>query len=117
VDHINAHGTGTRANDAAEARAIRIALGAAAGRCPVTSVKGSIGHTLAAAGAIEAIATIETLRSGIIPPTAGLATVDPEIDLDLVRDRPREGRFRIALSQSFGFGGSNAVLCLRGPAA
>jgi 3-oxoacyl-[acyl-carrier-protein] synthase II len=117
VDHINAHGTGTRANDAAEARAIRIALGAAAGRCPVTSIKGSIGHTLAAAGAIEAIATIQTLRSGIIPPTAGLATVDSEVALDLVRDRPREGRVRVALSHSFGFGGSNAVLCLRGPAA
>jgi 3-oxoacyl-(acyl-carrier-protein) synthase len=111
VDHVNAHGTGTRANDATEARAIRIVFGRESR--PVASIKGSIGHTLAAAGAIEAIATIETLRSGWVPATAGLREIDPEIDLDLVRERPREGDFRVALTHSFGFGGSNAVLCFR----
>jgi 3-oxoacyl-(acyl-carrier-protein) synthase len=111
VDHINAHGTGTPANDAAEARAIRDTLGAHARRCPVTSIKGSIGHTLGAAGGIEAIATIETLRRGIVPPTVGLSEPDPEIGLDLVRNEARGGAFRVALSHSFGFGGGNAVLC------
>jgi 3-oxoacyl-[acyl-carrier-protein] synthase II len=111
VDHINAHGTGTQANDAAEAAAIAAALGGRAARCPVTSIKGSIGHTLGAAGAIEAIATIQTLRTGLIPPTAGLAEPDPAFALDLVRGAPRPGTYRAALSHSFGFGGANAVLC------
>ena len=111
IDHINAHGTGTPANDAAEAAAIVSSLGPRATGCPVTSIKGSIGHTLGAAGAIEAIAAIESLRSGAIPPTAGLREPDPALGLDLVRDAPRTGDWRIALSNSFGFGGSNAVLC------
>ncbi|HKQ62918.1 MAG TPA: hypothetical protein VJS92_16615, partial [Candidatus Polarisedimenticolaceae bacterium] len=111
--YVNAHGTGTPANDAAEGRAIRAALGEDAGNCPVTSIKGAIGHTLAASGAIEAIAAIGTLRGGMIPPTAGLAEPDPQLDLDLVRGAPRAADCRVVLSNSFGFGGANTVLCLR----
>jgi 3-oxoacyl-[acyl-carrier-protein] synthase II len=113
IDHVNAHGTGTPLNDAAEAAAIRSALGEHAACCPVTSIKGAIGHTLAAAGAIEAVAVIQTLRTGLIPHTVGLAHADPALALDLVQARPRAGQWRVALSNSFGFGGANTVLCLR----
>lgn len=115
VDHVNGHGTGTPANDLAEAQAIRTALGGHGGRCPVTSIKGSIGHTLGAAGAIEAISAILTLAAGLIPPTVGLCDPDPELGLDLVRGGPRRGGWRVALSNSFGFGGANTVLCFRRP--
>lgn len=112
VDHVNAHGTGTLPNDAAESAAIHAALGAHAARVPVTSVKGAIGHTLGAAGAIEAIAAIQTLRTGLAPPTVGLEEPDPEMGLDFVSGRARAGDWRTVLSNSFGFGGANAVLCL-----
>lgn len=112
VDHVNAHGTGTQANDAAEVAAIRSALGARAPSCPVASIKGSIGHTLGAAGAIEAIAAIQTLVTGLAPPSTGLREPDPDFDLDFVLDRPRAGDWRVILSNSFGFGGANTVLCL-----
>lgn len=111
VDHVNAHGTGTPANDAAEAAAIVSALGERAAACPVTSIKGSIGHTLGAAGAIEAIAAILALRTGSIPHTVGLREPDPAFGLDLVREAPRRGDWKVVLSSSFGFGGANAVVC------
>jgi 3-oxoacyl-[acyl-carrier-protein] synthase II len=112
VDHVNAHGTGTILNDAAEAAAIVSVLEGRTACCPVTSVKGSIGHTLGAAGAIEAIVAVKTLRTGIIPPTVGFREPDPAFGLEIVRDRARREDVRVVLSNSFGFGGSNAVLCL-----
>ncbi|MEV0694335.1 beta-ketoacyl-[acyl-carrier-protein] synthase family protein [Streptomyces sp. NPDC050388] len=107
VDHVNAHGTATLLNDAAEARTIRRVLGE---RPAVTSVKGVVGHSLAAAGAIEAVATALTLEEGRIPPTANLESPDPELELDVVFKAGRDVRVEVAVSNSFGFGGQNAVL-------
>lgn len=117
VDHVNAHGTGTPANDAAEAAALAAAFGSDVLGCPVASIKGSVGHTLGAAGAIEAIAAIETMRHGAIPPTAGLEAPDPAFGLDLVRRAARRRDCAVVLSNSFGFGGANAVLCFGRAAA
>ena len=109
VDHVNAHGTSTPLNDAAEARLI--------GRVfphqpPVTSVKGVLGHALGAAGAIEAAAAALTLEHSFVPPTANLDSQDPEIDLDVVHKEGRQGPVSTVVSNSFGFGGQNAVLLL-----
>jgi len=112
VDHVNAHGTGTVANDASEAAALRSVFGRRAARLPVTSIKGALGHTLGAAGAIEAVAAVWTLRTGLVPPTAGLSDPDPALGLDVARGAPRRGDWKVVLSSSFGFGGANAVLCL-----
>ncbi|MFI5801314.1 beta-ketoacyl-[acyl-carrier-protein] synthase family protein [Streptomyces sp. NPDC051561] len=109
VDHINAHGTGTRLNDVTEARAIRAAVRSTPS---VTSVKGVTGHPLGAAGAIEAACTVLSIRDGLVPPTANLDKLDPEIDLDVVAGQPRAQRIGVALSQSLGFAGHNAVLAL-----
>lgn len=109
VDHVNAHGTSTPLNDAAEARLIRRVF---PHQPPVTSVKGVLGHTLGAAGAIEAAAAALTLEHSFIPPTANLESQDPEIDLDVVRKEGREGQLSTVVSNSFGFGGQNAVLLL-----
>jgi 3-oxoacyl-[acyl-carrier-protein] synthase II len=117
IDYVNAHGTSTPLNDRAETLAIKRALGDRATQVPISSTKSAIGHLLGAAGAVEAIATILAARAGVAPPTIGLEEPDPELDLDYV---PREarpltaanGRHAIALSNSFGFGGHNAVLCL-----
>lgn len=107
VDHVNAHGTATLLNDAIEARTIRRVLGE---RPAVTSVKGVVGHSLAAAGAIEAVATALTLEEGHIPPTANLQSLDPQLELDMVFKAGRDVRAEVAVSNSFGFGGQNAVL-------
>ncbi|MEV6425263.1 beta-ketoacyl-[acyl-carrier-protein] synthase family protein [Streptomyces sp. NPDC051662] len=107
VDHVNAHGTATVLNDATEARMIRRVLGE---RPAVTSVKGVVGHSLAAAGAIEAVVTALTLQEGHIPPTANLESLDPELELDMVFKAGRDVRAEVAVSNSFGFGGQNAVL-------
>jgi 3-oxoacyl-[acyl-carrier-protein] synthase II len=107
VDHVNAHGTSTPLNDAAEARALRDVIGTGAA---VTSVKGVVGHALGAAGAIEAVCTVLSLRDGVVPPTANLDSQDPAIDLDVVAKSPRRQRVDVAVSDSFGFGGQNAVL-------
>lgn len=107
VDHVNAHGTATLLNDAIEARTIRRVLGE---RPAVTSVKGVVGHSLAAAGAIEAVATALTLEEGHIPPTANLESLDPQLELDMVFKAGRDVRAEVAVSNSFGFGGQNAVL-------
>lgn len=120
IDYVNAHGTSTELNDAAETRAIKRVFGDAAGRVPISSTKSSIGHLLGAAGAVEAIATLLALNERIVPPTLGLEQPDPELDLDYVplrarRLQPRNGR-PLALSNSFGFGGHNVVLCLEGAA-
>ena len=107
VDHVNAHGTSTPLNDAAEARALTDVVGAGAA---VTSVKGVIGHALGAAGAIEAVCTVLAVRDGIVPPTANLDSQDAAIDLDVVHKTARRQRVDVAVSDSFGFGGQNAVL-------
>ncbi|MCA9491003.1 MAG: beta-ketoacyl-ACP synthase II, partial [Myxococcales bacterium] len=110
VDYVNAHGTSTPANDPAECQAIRSAFGASADRLMVSSTKGVTGHLLGAAGGIEAVATCKALYHGIVPPTANLENPDPECDLDHVPGAARELPLRAALSNGFGFGGTNAVL-------
>jgi 3-oxoacyl-[acyl-carrier-protein] synthase II len=119
VDYINAHGTSTQLNDAAETRAIKSALGDAASSLPVSSTKSSIGHLLGAAGAIEAVATVRTLVTGVIAPTLGYEVPDPELDLDYVPGESRpliasNGHPPLALSNSFAFGGHNVTLAIRG---
>ncbi len=112
VDYINAHGTGTPLNDTVETAAIKIVFGADAQRLAVSSTKAAVGHTLAAAGAIEALATILALRDGFIPPTVNLEEPDPSCDLDFVPRASRAARLRAALSNSYGFGGNNTALVL-----
>ena len=119
VNYVNAHGTSTQLNDAAETAALKRALGdEQARKIPVSSTKSAIGHLLGAAGAVEAVATIETLRTRIIPPTLGYEVPDPELDLDYVPDtRPlvmSKGHPPAAISNSFAFGGHNVALVLRG---
>lgn len=110
IDHVNAHGTSTVKNDAVEARVLRTVFAAPP---PVTATKSVIGHCVGAAGAIEAAATVLTLREQLIPPTANLDRLDPEIDLDVVTKAPRRHTMRAAMSNSFAFGGQNAVLVFR----
>ncbi len=112
VDYINAHGTGTPLNDAIEAVAIRSVFGAAADRVAVSSTKAALGHTLGAAGAIEALATVIALRDGFLPPTVNLDDPDPAWGLDFVPHRSRAARLRCALSNSYGFGGNNTSVVL-----
>ncbi|MGW4194809.1 beta-ketoacyl-[acyl-carrier-protein] synthase family protein [Streptomyces sp. NPDC005004] len=107
VDHVNAHGTSTPQGDLAEHNALHQVFRRPP---PVTAVKGTIGHAIGGAGAIEAACTVLTLRHQLIPPTANLHTLDPAIDLDVVAKAPRAHEMRAALSSSFGFGGQNAVL-------
>jgi len=113
VDYVNAHGTSTQLNDLAETRAIKAALGKHSREVAVSSNKSSIGHLLGAAGAVEAIFTLLTIRDDLIPPTINYETPDPECDLDYVPNVARKVRVNVALSNSFGFGGANAVLVFR----
>ncbi|MCB9741281.1 MAG: beta-ketoacyl-ACP synthase II [Alphaproteobacteria bacterium] len=110
VDYINAHGTSTPFNDRTESQAIRATFGAHADRLMVSSTKSVTGHLLGAAGGIEAVAVVRALQEGVVPPTATLETPDPECDLDYVPKEAREAPIRIALSNAFGFGGTNATL-------
>jgi 3-oxoacyl-[acyl-carrier-protein] synthase II len=112
---INAHGTGTPLNDAAEVAGLQRALGEFAARCPLHSAKASTGHCLGAAGAIEAIVALLSLRSGLVPATAGLSDCEFDGLVDCVRDRPRSVCARYGLSNSFGFGGNNTSLVLSRP--
>jgi 3-oxoacyl-(acyl-carrier-protein) synthase len=112
VDHINAHGTGTRLNDPAESRAIHACFGPRALEIPVTSVKSSLGHTLGAAGALEMAASLLAANEGFIPPTLGCDEPDPECRLDIVATSARPARVSRFLSNSFGFGGSNVCLAV-----
>ena len=122
IDYVNAHGTSTQLNDAAETAALKIALGEQARRIPISSTKSAIGHTLGAAGAVEAVATLRTLITGVIPPTLGYEAPDPDCDLDYVPGEARplvtgDDAPALALSNSFAFGGHNVSLALRGVAA
>jgi nodulation protein E len=113
--YVSAHGSGTAANDAMETRAIKRVFGAHAARLPISSTKSMHGHALGASGALELIATAEAMRRQIIPPTANYLGRDPECDLDYVPNEARRHAAQIALSNSFAFGGLNAVLCLQLP--
>ena len=112
VDYINAHGTSTQLNDAAETRAIKKALGDHAYRVPVSSTKSMTGHMVGAAGAAEAAVAALTVHHGVIPPTTNYETPDPDCDLDYVPNEARKADVRLALSNAFGFGGQNAVLAI-----
>ncbi|HEY1332129.1 MAG TPA: beta-ketoacyl-ACP synthase II [Actinomycetota bacterium] len=113
VDYVNAHGTSTQLNDAAETRAIKKALGDHAHRVPVSSTKSMTGHMLGAAGAVEAGVCALAVSRGVIPPTINYRNKDDECDLDYVPNEARTADVRLALSNSFGFGGQNAVLAIR----
>lgn len=113
IDYVNAHGTGTPANDPTETRAIRSAFGAQADRLLVSSTKSMHGHALGAAGALELVAVLGALRDGVVPPTIHYGEPDPECDLDVVPNTARERPVRAALSNSFAFGGLNAVLAFK----
>lgn len=113
VGYINAHGTATEANDRMEATAIHDVFGSRAGTLPVSSTKSMHGHTLGAAGAIESVATVLALQNGILPPTANFTELDPLCELDVVPNQARAAQVEVALSQSFAFGGLNAVLAFR----
>ncbi|MBI2958199.1 MAG: beta-ketoacyl-ACP synthase II [Chloroflexi bacterium] len=113
VDYVNAHGTSTRLNDVAETRAIKAVFGKHASRLAVSSNKSMIGHLWGASGAVEAAFTALTLKHGVVPPTINYETPDPECDLDYVPNRARRMQVRIAISNSFGFGGTNGVLVFR----
>jgi 3-oxoacyl-[acyl-carrier-protein] synthase II len=115
VDYINAHGTSTPLGDVAETRAVKRVLGAHAGKVAVNSTKSMTGHLLGAAGGVEAVFTALALRDQISPPTINLRTPDPECDLDYVPNAARKMPIRVALSNSFGFGGTNATLVFARP--
>ena len=110
VDYVNAHGTSTPLGDIAETRAIHLALNSAATSTAVSSTKSMTGHLLGAAGGVEAIFTVLAMRDGIMPPTINIDNPDPDCDLDYVPNTAREKSIRAALSNSFGFGGTNATL-------
>lgn len=115
VDYVNAHGTGTPRNDAMESAALHLAFGEEVRRIPVSSSKGQIGHTLGAAGAVEAILTALAVARGVLPPTVGLKEPDPACDLVHVMNVARTCGVRAAISNSFGFGGMDTVLVLAQP--
>jgi len=113
IGYINAHGTGTVANDVTETSAIKTVFGAHAGKLAVSSTKSMHGHALGAAAALECLATVLGMRSGVLPPTANFNQPDPECDLDVIANQARPASVEYALSNSFAFGGLNAVLALR----
>ena len=111
--YINAHGTGTQANDQTESSAIRAVFGDQVDRVAVSSTKSMHGHTLGAAGAVEAVASVLALRNGVLPPTANFTKADPECDLDVIPNAARVFQAEACLSNSFAFGGLNAVLAFK----
>jgi 3-oxoacyl-[acyl-carrier-protein] synthase II len=115
VDYINAHGTSTPLGDVAETRAVKRVLGAHAGKVAVNSTKSMTGHLLGAAGGVEAVFTALAIRDQVSPPTINLRTPDPDCDLDYVPNAARKLPIRLAMSNSFGFGGTNATLVFARP--
>jgi 3-oxoacyl-[acyl-carrier-protein] synthase II len=113
IDYINAHGTSTNVNDSIETLAIKRSFGEAAYNVPISSTKSMMGHLIAAAGSVEAIVCLLTIRDGMLPPTINLENPDPECDLDYVPNEARRKQVDVALSNSFGFGGQNITLILR----
>jgi 3-oxoacyl-(acyl-carrier-protein) synthase len=113
IDYINAHGTSTEINDKTETKAIKGALGDYAYKVPISSTKSMTGHMIGAAGAIEAAICVLTIQNGVIPPTINYTTPDPECDLDYVPNVARKADVKIALSNTFGFGGHNSALIIR----
>jgi 3-oxoacyl-[acyl-carrier-protein] synthase II len=114
VDYINAHGTSTQANDRAETKSIKEVFGKYAYNIPVSSIKSMTGHTIGAAGAIEAALCAMVVERNAIPPTINYQHADPECDLDYVPNTARVGRVNVAVSNSFGFGNNNACVVMRG---
>jgi 3-oxoacyl-[acyl-carrier-protein] synthase II len=113
ISFVNAHGTGTPLNDASEWCALEAVFGGRARRLPTTSIKGALGHLLGSAGAIEAVATVQSLIAGLVPPTAGEGELDPALAVDLVRGEPRPlSGSPVGISISLAFGGANAALLL-----
>jgi 3-oxoacyl-[acyl-carrier-protein] synthase II len=116
IHYISAHGTGTKENDSIETKAIKGVFGDLAPRIPISSIKSSMGHLIAAAGAVECIACVQAIQSGMLPPTVNYQHPDPVCDLDYIPNEPRDERERgveICLSNSFGFGGQNDTLIVR----
>jgi nodulation protein E len=113
IDYINAHGTGTTSNDATEAAAIRRVFGELAARLPISSTKSMHGHTLGAAGGLESVALSLTISTGMLPPTANFTAADPDCNLDVIPNTARAAVVRVGLSNSFAFGGLNAVVVFR----
>jgi len=112
IDHVNAHAASTPMGDLAESRAIDLVFGRRSRTIPVTSVKGAVGHCMAAGGAIETVAAVQTLSSGVIPPTCNYATPDPDIALNVINGSPQRAQVNIMTKHSFGLGGQNACLVL-----
>jgi len=115
IDYLNAHGTSTPMNDRSESAAVRAVFGADVERLSVSSTKSTMGHLIAAAGAVEVAACALAIAGGEMPINANYAERDPECDLNLVLGTPRRQRIRMAMSNSFGFGGSNSCVVLRHP--
>jgi 3-oxoacyl-[acyl-carrier-protein] synthase II len=117
IGYVNAHGTSTQANDGAETAALKTAFGERAKQLPISSTKSMTGHTLGAAGAIEAVICLLAMRDGILPPTINQETPDPMCDLDYIPNVARKAKVEYALSNSMGFGGHNVALVIRGNTA
>jgi 3-oxoacyl-[acyl-carrier-protein] synthase II len=113
IDYVNAHGTATKLNDASETEALKMVFGSRAYEIPVSSIKSMLGHSMGASGAIEFIATVLAIERNMIPPTINYEERDPQCDLDYVTGGARTAKLRVAVSNSFGFGGNNAVLVAR----
>lgn len=113
LDYINTHGTSTPAGDMNEINAVKATLGAAAYKVSLSSTKSMVGHLLGAAGAFEAVATILAMQHGIVPPTINIEKLDPECDLDVTPNKAKERPIKAAMSNSFGFGGTNATLVFK----
>lgn len=113
VDYINAHGTATSVNDATESQAVKAVFGDLARKIPLSSIKSMLGHTMGASGAIEFVSSCLTLRDGVIPPTINYTEPDPACDLDYTPNEARELKVKALLSNTFGFGGCNAILALK----